>query len=60
MGQIWNTDLSDISRKNGRDHLGGLGSQWSDDAGTFPATFTCLFLQVIPENFQISFCASEN
>jgi hypothetical protein len=40
MGQIWNTDLSDISRKNGRDHLGGLGSQWSDDAGTFLATFT--------------------
>jgi hypothetical protein len=44
----------------GEDHLGGLDCQWSDDAGMFLATFTCLFLQVIPENFQISFCAGEN
>jgi len=60
MGQIWNTDLSDTSRKMGEDHCGGLGSQWSGDAGTFLATSTCLFLQLIPENVQISFCVGKN
>jgi hypothetical protein len=47
-------------QKMGEVCLGGLGTQWSDDAGTLLATFPCLFLQIIAQKVQISSCAGED